>query len=178
MLAICVWCGLEFTRKNYKNVRTHKFCSRKCCVQDFYSRNPNARKGYEEKRKEQWRNRPLPCKGCKNDIPKERRGGGVLYCSVQCREEFRRKKLADNSFLKRREFMELKESKGCSKCGYNRFGGSLDFHHPDPSVKKRRIFCHSWENEVSKEEMEKCQLLCKNCHYEEHYRMRNQAILD
>lgn len=57
----------------------------------------------------------------------------------------------------------------CTMCGYNKYLGSLDFHHIDPSIKdynisKLRTYC--WEN--IKKELDKCVLLCANCHREVH----------
>lgn len=58
----------------------------------------------------------------------------------------------------------------CSKCGYSKNLASLDFHHTDPSKKESAIGTmvayHQWDKvEV---ELEKCILLCKNCHHETH----------
>jgi len=58
----------------------------------------------------------------------------------------------------------------CSKCGYNKCIGALDFHHVNPSEKNpfyslfKTIF-----NERLKKELDKCILLCSNCHRELHY---------
>ncbi len=55
----------------------------------------------------------------------------------------------------------------CTLCGYNKYVGSLDFHHIDPNTKKyglSRGFSLSYEKLL--EEAKKCILLCKNCHQE------------
>lgn len=58
----------------------------------------------------------------------------------------------------------------CEVCGYNRCLGSLDFHHIDPKLKdKDFIKMKSWSIEKYKMELDKCRLLCKNCHGELHY---------
>jgi hypothetical protein len=58
----------------------------------------------------------------------------------------------------------------CNRCGYNKCITALDFHHRDPSQKRFQIGSHgmlrNWEDLVK--EAEKCELLCKNCHAEEH----------
>lgn len=64
------------------------------------------------------------------------------------------------------------ESKGgrCQVCGYKKFSGSLEFHHLDPSVKDFSVSVdgstRSWER--IKKEIEKCALVCANCHREIH----------
>jgi hypothetical protein len=59
---------------------------------------------------------------------------------------------------------------GCAICGYNKCDGALDFHHVNEKDRKFSIcackFYHS--NEKISEEISKCILLCKNCHYEIH----------
>jgi hypothetical protein len=56
----------------------------------------------------------------------------------------------------------------CVICGYSKHPGILDFHHIDPQLKSFGIssvgFSRSWasiENEV-----QKCILVCSNCHRE------------
>lgn len=54
-------------------------------------------------------------------------------------------------------------------CGYDKYHGSLHFHHVDPSLKDP-----NWKNlknkqlEVVLEEIVKCILVCANCHGEIH----------
>lgn len=57
----------------------------------------------------------------------------------------------------------------CQKCGYDKCYGSLAFHHRDPSKKEfgwSKMRCHSWTTILA--ELDKCDLLCANCHGEEH----------
>lgn len=57
----------------------------------------------------------------------------------------------------------------CMKCGYDRFIGALEFHHLDPDEKDFNI---SSKKSISLEsiilELDKCILLCSNCHKEAH----------
>jgi hypothetical protein len=64
-----------------------------------------------------------------------------------------------------KQFATLKLARGCDRCGYNRCASALDFHHTDPMTKERRIRS---ARGMKKEEADKCELLCKNCHYETH----------
>lgn len=62
----------------------------------------------------------------------------------------------------------------CEKCGYNKYIGALQFHHIDPKEKdpnwerfKNRKFDDKFKNELNK-----CMLLCANCHAEIHYELQ------
>lgn len=71
---------------------------------------------------------------------------------------------------------ELVEYKGgcCERCGYNKCLSALEFHHTDPSQKDFSI-ANSFKNiDKLKTEVDKCLLLCANCHREEHDRLRNE----
>lgn len=62
----------------------------------------------------------------------------------------------------------------CAKCGYDADISALEFHHVDPSAKEFNISKHAlgkpWK-EV-KQELNKCILLCANCHREVHSFMK------
>ena len=62
----------------------------------------------------------------------------------------------------------------CISCGYNKYPEVLEFHHKDPSQKEFGIgqngLTRSWEK--VKAEIEKCNLLCANCHRELHVEER------
>ncbi len=74
---------------------------------------------------------------------------------------------------RRRKLREMaRESKGgkCMICGYKRYSGALDFHHKNAKLKdfglSVRGLTRSWEK--IKKEIEKCVLVCANCHREIH----------
>ena len=57
----------------------------------------------------------------------------------------------------------------CVRCGYDKCLASLHAHHKDPSQKRFDIgqaACRKWP--VVVRELEGCELLCANCHGEEH----------
>jgi hypothetical protein len=59
----------------------------------------------------------------------------------------------------------------CEKCGYDKNSAALQFHHSEPinklfSLDLRSLSNRKWD--VILEEVKKCQLLCSNCHAEEH----------
>ncbi len=117
----------------------------------------------------------IPCRYCKTNIPLTERDHGVVFCSDECRIEQRNEDSKKSRNKKHILFRELKTSIGCLICKYNTFGGSLDFHHMDPTIKERRIEGKHFFSKESKmtDELVKCVLLCKNCHYEVHDSYRN-----
>lgn len=78
--------------------------------------------------------------------------------------------------LKKQNRARLKEKallyKGgkCSKCGYSGCIGALEFHHTNPQSKdfniSKNALAKPWE--VVVKELDKCILLCANCHRELH----------
>lgn len=64
---------------------------------------------------------------------------------------------------------ELKQTLSCQKCHENRYY-LLEFHHRDPSLKNFEI-SEKIKLPLDKiqEEIEKCDVLCANCHREWHY---------
>lgn len=71
-----------------------------------------------------------------------------------------------DSSLKKR-LIDLKG--GCCKlCGYNRCFSALHFHHVNPFEKSFTISDKSRLDSDLKEELDKCILLCSNCHSEVH----------
>jgi 5-methylcytosine-specific restriction endonuclease McrA len=57
----------------------------------------------------------------------------------------------------------------CEKCGYDKYDGALEFHHLDPSKKDFAISKKKARYiDKLKPELDKCILLCSNCHRELH----------
>ena len=62
----------------------------------------------------------------------------------------------------------------CEYCGYNKCPAALEFHHVDPTKKdfqisQKDINGFSVTMETLKQEVDKCKLVCANCHAELHY---------
>ncbi len=60
---------------------------------------------------------------------------------------------------------EYKLQRGCVRCGYKEHPAALDFHHVAPETKSFTI-CTRLGSERGNllAEMEKCEVLCANCH--------------
>ena len=68
-------------------------------------------------------------------------------------------------------FKEYKQGLSCSVCGESN-PWCLDFHHRDPKTKDANpsamIDQKGWGIERIMEELEKCDVLCSNCHRKKH----------
>ena len=98
-----------------------------------------------------------------------RRGkeGHGVYCKI-CTN---RQSIERQQALKKRAV----EYKGgcCSSCGYDRYIGSLEFHHVNPEGKDFTLaYAKNTNFEKIKSELDKCIVLCANCHREEHARLK------
>jgi hypothetical protein len=64
----------------------------------------------------------------------------------------------------------LKLEVGCKLCGYNKCPGAMDFHHRDRKTKSFNIASSYYLGRKKVlEEIEKCDILCRNCHAELEY---------
>ena len=96
------------------------------------------------------------------------------YKAYKSGNRIRCRKCNVEAVTKRRRLLKLKaiEYKGgsCNICGYNKCPDAFDFHHSDPNEKDFAIstegYTRSWEK--VKKELDKCILLCANCHREIH----------
>jgi len=77
--------------------------------------------------------------------------------------------------LKQKQYIEYKKTLCCENCGEDRYY-CLDFHHKDPKQKEFGIgesALTSSFNKIKKEIL-KCVVLCKNCHAEVHFKMKQK----
>lgn len=66
----------------------------------------------------------------------------------------------------RAKLAKYKIEKGCSKCGYDKHPSALDFHHLSSSEKNYNIGeqIGSRPFEEVQNEIDKCEIVCSNCH--------------
>ena len=66
----------------------------------------------------------------------------------------------------------------CARCGYNRCVEAMEIHHLDSSDKDFGIsdkgYTRSWSR--VREELQKCELLCANCHREAHAKLQLSTV--
>lgn len=108
--------------------------------------------------------KPL-CKVCKEVDPAKFTGKMKTTCK-RCHS----KDIGSRLIKAREAAIEYKGGK-CEVCGYNTYRGALEFHHKDPS-QKDPTGLRAYKLDRLFAEVDKCVLLCSNCHREEHGRLR------
>lgn len=108
-------------------------------------------------------------------IEKECKIHGLSVFVLRSNGKYKCRQCAVDAVTRRRKRLkELSiEYKGgkCEICGYDKCVEALEFHHLDPNEKEFNISIanvKSWEN--IKKELDKCILVCANCHREIHYK--------
>lgn len=95
-------------------------------------------------------------------------------------EEYRKNKVKSVVNWRKRTKEKLIEYKGgkCEKCGYNKCSDALEFHHNNPNEKDFGISTRGdiKSFEALKKEVDKCTLLCSNCHRELHFNLKQDKI--
>lgn len=74
-------------------------------------------------------------------------------------------------------FQTYKSTLSCSRCGFNH-PAALHFHHREPDSKEGTIaemVGQGWSKARVIAEIDKCDILCANCHAIEHYEERNNV---
>ena len=99
-------------------------------------------------------------------------GRQTHFCSTACKNKHHQSYMAQKSRGLTRK-LELVQAAGgrCALCGYNKNLAALTFHHIDADEKSFKLDMRSLSNrklEAIHAEMEKCILVCQNCHAELH----------
>lgn len=119
------------------------------------------------------------CIECENNLV----GLQKKFCSPACKQRHHWHRVKEQTNTRhsqtvrglRRKLRAIEMKGGCCQspgCGYNKNLASMDFHHRNPEEKSFSLDMRSFSNrswEVLKQELEKCDLLCRNCHGEEHH---------
>jgi hypothetical protein len=115
----------------------------------------------------------MKCENCQKSLM----GKQLKWCSNKCKQKSVNNKYQNYKSQQKRgreRKIEIVNIKGgsCENCGYNKNLAALSFHHLDPSFKKfgldlRNLSNRKWDDILN--ELEKCQLLCMNCHAEVHH---------
>jgi hypothetical protein len=181
----CKTCNKEIESRHAKS-----YCSQEC----FHSRNGTTYrkcKTCDTKKtlSEFDKNKHLPlghgytCKSCRSSKGKEKwrtddsfREHSKKYLQeyrVENKERINELNRKNSKKCKKRNYEFISEIKkgGCSECGYDKHPSALQFHHVDPSTKSDTVgfLTHKPASlDRLKEEIDKCILLCANCHAEHH----------
>ncbi|HZU11296.1 MAG TPA: hypothetical protein VFB58_00505 [Chloroflexota bacterium] len=77
-------------------------------------------------------------------------------------------------------FEEFKRSLSCIRCGFSH-PAAIQFHHRDRRKKDVEVYIavrRGWSKEHILREIEKCDPLCANCHFIEHWMERGRSRLE
>lgn len=102
------------------------------------------------------------CKLCHNVIRK-------AYYETNKQIEIARTAVTKEKY--RQWFIELKSSLSCEVCNETH-PATLQFHHPNPEVKDFSVsqaISHGYSKKSILQEIEKCKVLCANCHFKLHW---------
>ncbi len=127
------------------------------------------------------------CITCKQDktldqfYKKTRNKNGLDYKCIDCWKAYKKqfcqkhsKKFTEKTISFRKELQDYVDSikmNGCVKCGYKKCLKALVFHHVRPNTKSSSIsnlVTRCAKKDIIKQEIDKCILLCQNCHHELH----------
>jgi len=145
-----------------KETKNPRFCSKSCSAIVTGSES--------HKRK-----RTKTCKVCSALITSEK-----TFCSNLCYSKGRAKRRTTKpigyervkNFRARLKQQSIDYKGGkCSICAYSKCTKALEFHHLDPTQKDFVISSVSKSFEAIKYELDKCILVCANCHREIHDKM-------
>lgn len=110
------------------------------------------------------------CSYCKEVKPTTeyypRQSRGRKGFSAYCRKCIG-KQNAERARQEKLKCLEYKGSK-CEVCGYSKYVGALEFHHRNPIEKDFAISKIKVFDDKMRRELDKCDLLCSNCHKERH----------
>jgi hypothetical protein len=155
----CLFCEVEI-------VKGRKFCSHGCAARynnkAFPKRKPEGKCDVCD----------APVKNC------------LKYCGKSCKSKAAHQRMMETikqtngqkvvRWRQRTKVIAVKyKGSKCCRCGYDRCIKALDFHHIDPAKKDFSVsgVSRSWES--IKAELDKCILVCANCHRELHDGMWN-----
>lgn len=155
----CFHCKKTVDRQPSQVRRSKRhFCSRSCAVTVHNAEKP-------KRQKQAVAPKVVRCVLCENVIPDATLAR--RYCDSCRRQRNIDRTTQYRRDLKKRAIEHLGGS--CVRCGYNKSTHALEFHHRDSLEKDFTISAYanlSWRRVVK--EIDKCDLLCANCHREVH----------
>lgn len=165
-MKICSLCGKEFKAIQVIDGKITNLSSRKYCLECSPFKMHNTKRLILAKSAEKDKK---TCSGCKQNLPIDhfwKKGKDKLQS--RCKkclyiyQEKRRGPVKDR-------LLSYKGGK-CISCGYNKCSAALDFHHIDQDSKSFDIGKSSKNMNFDKikNEIDKCVILCANCHRELH----------
>lgn len=159
---ICKNCNNSFPLYIRVDGKLRNLCKRSYCLDcsPFGLHNTKAF-GYIKVAKDiEGNDRTRECRVCNK--PYSGKGTKCASCNVNMRR-----------FSIKQKCIDYKGGR-CERCGYDKCPAGLTFHHLDPKEKDFNIsnsHCRAFAK--IKSELDKCIMLCQNCHTEEHWNQNN-----
>mgnify|MGYP002507682637 CR=1 FL=1 len=154
-MPVCEKCKKHFPNRVEIDGKARNLCKRKYCLEC----SPFGE--FRIPKKIHLDGREGHCQVCGKEFDYNRvKGNRRTRCSGCILKRFRNKR--------KQKAIDYKGGK-CSICGYNKCNRSLQFHHLDETTKELELsssWSASWER--TKKELDKCILVCANCHGEMH----------
>lgn len=163
---ICNLCKEVFPNRLKIDGKIHNISSRKYCLKCSPFKTHNTRQIH------------LPpnvvpdircCPKCKKEkhismfYDRKSKIGGSSYC-----KECVHINTVERGRFRKQQYISYKGNR-CQICGYNKYYGALEFHHLDPTQKEFEISSLRFKSfDKVKSELDKCILVCSNCHKEIH----------
>jgi len=160
----CLKCNTDLPNIITINGKKHNICNRKFCLDCSPFKAHNTKNLIEVPvNKDRTHKFCTTCKTQKN-----------LDEFYQGKKNFTNCKICHNESTKTRQKRLKQEAVNylggkCQVCNYDKYVGALEFHHIDPNTKEFSIGHNKmYSMERIKKELDKCLLLCANCHREFH----------
>lgn len=165
MISKCRQCGESFNVRTKINGVIHKYVGRIYCWDCVPPRGkfPTPSINYENSTKK--------CGKCQIHKPfSEFNKGKYKHHPYAC---YCKSCMTEQTLLRMYKFkIDCIKYKGgkCVRCGYDKCPAAFDFHHIDRTKKEFLISKYKSNkiNDKVRAELDKCELLCSNCHREEH----------
>ncbi len=160
---ICKKCNNVFMPTIEIDGKRHVLSSRKYCLSCSPFMKHNTKQIHINKSNNESIRMCFRCK--KNYIYKRESGCTMKHCQ-SCTTQVRRKEI--------KQKMLNYKGRICQKCGYSKCCDALVFHHISPEKKDfapSSSASKSWKK--IQDELDKCILLCANCHAEIHEQLDN-----
>ena len=169
----CAKCKKDFPNRQVINDKIKVLNSRKYCLEcSPWGKHNTTQIHKESKIVKEIKN----CYLCNENLPVSD------FCSFYIKNRIKRvysyckkcdsRRVRENS-RKVKEWAISQKGGCCFECGYNKCIAALDFHHKNENEKDTGIAKFKKIDDTLKKEIDKCILLCSNCHREKHFIKEN-----
>ena len=168
-MPLCNKCKKQFPNRIILDGKPRNLSARKYCLECSQFNQHNTKK------LEDYLGDTKRCNICQKFLPLSQfytKGGKRKHEPVSNCKLCDKKRLAESA-RKMKLLCVAYKGGSCEICGYNKCVAALDFHHTDPNCKDFQISrSHTKSLAKVKPELDKCILLCSNCHRELHYNQK------